>query len=357
MVYVMREGRTLTSIESKALFELVSNQKDSDKAIAEKMGMAPSNFAVVKKRLQEKGMLLEHIRINPHRIPEVKVAAFVWIEYNKPIRGKFEKELAEVRRSFPHAYTHGSPDWSLNVSYYPSFEAAENARLRMADKLFTSDAFQPLISNHMWKILPISHMAICDFKTRFIAQATGHELKEDTKALFQRCQYPVVDQLARLNDTEKRVLIALRKYPEMKKKEIAERVGLQQSSLSEVFKTLQKKGVISYIRTIEPRLLPGSEVATFTWIDMRRPVIGDLQKCVEEIAARIPEMYHIHYTRTFMLIESLFTSLDKAESANTTLLDILGENVKTLNFKTVPCVHLTTSHHAYFLEQIFGMSV
>jgi len=352
----MRE-KALTSIESKALLELIGNQAESDKSIATRLGMAPSNFAVVKRRLQEKGVLLEHIRVNPHRIPEIRVAAFVWIEYNKPIRKLYEKELFGIRSAYPHAYTHGSPDWSLNVSYYGSFESAENARLGMAEKLFTSDVFQPLMSSHTWKSLPISHITICDFKTRFIAQAIGQE-ERGGKSLLGGCQFPVPpEQVARLNDTERRVLIALRKYPELKKSEIAAKVGIQQSSLSEVFKALQRKGAISFVRTIDPRMVPGSEIATFTWIEMKRPIVGDMHETVEDVVKAVPQMYRIHYTRTFMLIESFFNSLDKAEGANVMLLDLLGDNVKTLNFKIVPCAHLTTTYHPYVLEHLFGMTV
>ncbi len=350
----MPEGKALTATEAKALLELVSSQKDSDKAIATRLGMAPSNFAVVKRRLQDKGVLLEHIRMNPHRIPDIKVAAFVWIEYNKPIRKAFAANLTKIRETYPHAYTHGSLDWSLNVSYYSSFEASESARLRMAEKLFTSEVFRPLISSHVWKTVPIAHLARCDFMGRFVAQAVGHEKHFDHKVLFANCQYPVApEQVARLNDTEKRVLIALRKHPQLKKSEIAAKVGIQQSTLSEIFKTLQRKGVISHVRTIDPKMLPGSEIATITWVEMKRPIVEDMEESVGQLAMKIPQLYRIYYTRTFMLVESLFSSLDKAESAHLALLGILGDNVKALNFKIVPCAHLSTEYHSYFLEQLF----
>jgi len=206
--------------------------------------------------------------------------------------------------------------------------------------------------------VPISHLITCNFKSRFIAQALGQEKLLDNRALFAECEQPVsTDQIPRLNETEKRVLIALRKHPEMKKSEIAKKVGIQQSSLSEVFKTLQKKGVINYVRTLDPRKLPGSDVATFTWVEMKQPIMEDEQKTIENVVMKVPQVYRMSYTRTFVLIESFFSSLDKAESSHITLLEALGDNIKAFNFKIVPCSHLTTLYHPFFLEQIFGTSV
>jgi DNA-binding MarR family transcriptional regulator len=353
------ETHPLTKREWRVLLELVGRQRDSDKTAAEKLGMAPSNFAVIKKRLAEKRILLEEVRVNPHVIAESRVASFIWIDYNQPVRESLKDEFEITRPSFPIAATYAAPDWSMNLDYFKSFEDAENARLRLAEIL--RNKARQYVSDYAWKMLPLSHLVTCHMKRRFIEYCmTGKAQPVDPARIGSECdcEYPPSEPPPRLNATEKKALIALRKYPQMKKSEIAEKIGVQQSSLSEVFKSLRRKGVINYVRTLDPSRIPGREVATFALIDLKQPLLGnEVQKAVAEMLNRTPQLTRISYTRTFILSIGFFSSLDSAEEAHLTMLKALGDNIKAFSFKIVPCSHLKTIYSPYFLEQMFGISL
>lgn len=348
----------LTPTEKKVLVELVANQSDSDKSIAEKVGMAPSNFAVTKRRLAEKGLLTEQIRINMHRVRDVDVSAFVWLEYNTPIRAEFGDELDRIRSNFPVAYTFGSPDWSLNIDYFRSFEDAEDVRLRLAEYLQRKLA--DYLTKYMWKIVPMSHLTSCTFQSRLLEYALTHKPRKpdvskpgsgDTCTSAQP-----KESLPTLNATERRVLVAMRRFPRLKKGEIAKKVGIQQSSLSEVFRQLQRKGIINYVRAIDPAKLPGREMATFAWIDLKQPMPASQEKgLLEALTETTPQLFKLHYTRTFVFMNSYFKSLDKVETSRLQLLELFADNVKGFNFKVVPCAHLSVEHTPYFLEYLFDV--
>ena len=354
----MKPPGKLTSTEISALVELLRHQNESDKSIAERLGMAPSNFAVVKKRLVEKGVLSEQIRINMHRVSDARVASLVWIEYNRPIRSLLKKEIDWVRSHMPVAYTYGSQDWSLNIDYFKSFEDAENMRLKLAEHM--QQKLAPYVSNHMWKILPMAHLVTCTFKSRLAEYALTHKLAKPEHSTMasggvcQRAETP--ENMPSLNLTEKKVLVAMRRFPTLKKSEVAKKVGIQQSSMSEVFRQLQRKGVINYTRTINPTRLPGRDIATFSWIELNRPMIGDeTQNLINEIVETTPQLFKLHHTRTFIFINSFFYSLEKAESSHIRLLERFGNNIKSFNFKIIPCAHLTLDYAPYFLEHLFDV--
>jgi len=355
----MVNERSLTRSEWKVLRELITHQRDSDKKIAESLGMAPSNFAVIKKRLIDKGVLQEVARVNMHRIPEAKVAAFVWIEYNQPVRDSLKEEFEITRSSFPIAATYAASDWSLNIDYFKSFEDAENARLTLAEIL--RQKAKPYIANYMWHMVPMSHLVTCHLKSRFITYSmTGHSTYFDITNTEEGddCEFPCDEALPKLSDTEKKTLIAFRKYPNLKKSEIAKKVGIQQSSLSEVFKGLQRKGVINYIRTFDPAKLSGSEVATFAWMDLKQPILGDeITKTINDFLNKTPQITRLSYTRTFMLAIGYFPSLDVAENAHMRMLETFGENIKVFNFKIVPCKHVNVIYTPYVLEHLFSMKI
>ena len=346
----------LTPTEAKVLFELVSRQRDTDKSIAERLGMAPSNFAVIKKRLQERGVLLEEVRVNMHRVKDANITSLVWIEYNQPIREELKAEFEKTRRLFPIAYTYASSDWSLNVDYFRSFEEAENARLALAEIL--QQKASPYIANYMWKILPVAHLTTCNFESRLIQYSISHQVKPVSLiGGGGECEMSG-EEAVELSQTEKKTLIALRKYPGEKRSVIAKRVGIQQSSLSEVFRQLQNKGVINYTRVANPARLPGRDIATFAWIDLRQPMLGEtMTERIQEIADRVPQVYKFHYTRTFLFMMGFYHSLDKAENSHLLLLEMFGDNVKTFNFKIVPSKQLVDIRTAYFLEKLFGITV
>ena len=355
----MTSNHPLTRNEWKVLKELIARQLDSDKKIAESLGMAPSNFAVIKKRLIEKGVLQEATRINLHRIPEAKVAAFVWIEYNQPVRDSLKEEFEITRPSFPIAVTYASADWSLNIDYFKSFEDAENARLALAEIL--RQKAKPYVANYMWHMVPMSHLVTCHMKSRFITYCmTGHTTYVDINNAEKGdyCEFPPSEELPRFSNTEKKTLIALRKYPHLKKSELAKKIGIQQSSLSEVFKGLQRKNAINYVRTFDPAKLPGSEVATFVWIDLKQPILGEeMTKVVNDFLNKTPQVLRLSYTRTFMLAIGFFPSLDSAENAHMRMLETFGENMKVFNFKMVPCSHVSVVYTPYVLEHLFSMKV
>lgn len=355
----METGK-LTSTETKALIELLKHQNESDKSIAERLGMAPSNFAVVKRRLTEKGVLIEQIRVNMHRVRDAKVAALVWIEYNRPIRpeSEFKEEIGWIRSHMPVAYTYGSPDWSLNMDYFKSFEDAEDMRLKLAE--YMQKTLTPYVSNHMWKILPMSHLITCTFKGRLAEYALTHQVAKvdmGSPTTGGACEFSEApESVPSLNATEKKVLVAMRRFPNLKKSEIAEKVGIQQSSLSEVFRQLQRKGIVNYVRTIDPTKLPGREVATFAWVELKQPLLGEeMHNLIETLVQMTPQVFKLHHTRMFIFMNSFFHSLDKAENSHIRLLELFGDNIKNFTFKIVPCAHLTIENTPYFLEHVFDV--
>ncbi len=350
-------GEKLTGTESNVLLELVRRQRESDKSIAERLGMAPSNFAVVKRRLIEKGVLLEQIRVNMQRVGQAQVAAFIWLEYNRAVRAALREKMSRIRSGMPVAYTFGTSDWSLNVDYFSSFEDAENSRLHLAEQLqdFAAD-----ISAYTWKTLPMSHLVTCTFMGRLVEHALMRQVSKAEMAPAStggECELPESPgNIPSLNSTEKKVLVAMRRFPSLRKSEIAVKVGIKQSSLSEVFWQLQKKGVINYVRTIDPTKLPGLEVATFAWIDLTQPMLGEQgAKLMETLVDTTPQVFKLYYTKTFALMNCYFHSLEKAETSHLKLLEIFGDNIKSFNFKVVPCAHLSTEYTPYFLEQLFDV--
>jgi len=347
-----------TPMESKVLLELMAHQRESDRSIAERLGMAPSNFAVVKKRLINKGVLLEQIRLNMHTLKEAKVAGFVWLEYNRPIRGKFKEELDRIRSNFPVAYTYGGQDWSLNVDYFRSFEDAEDVRLQLAEYL--QKKLAPYLSNYMWKIVPMSHLMTYTFKNRFVAYSLLEKaVKADIGTAASGDTYDVPlppEKIPPLNNTERKILVAMRRYPDLSKGEIAKKVGITQSSLSEPFRQLHQKGIITYVRAVDPTKLPGNEVAAFAWIDLKQPMLGEQEKkTIDAIIEMSPQLFKLHHTRTFLFMNTYFKSLDKAENLHIQLLELFGSNIKGFNFKIVPSNSLTVEYTPYFLEHLFGV--
>ncbi len=354
----MAGADNLTPTEAKVLVELIAHQNDSDKSIAEGLGMAPSNFAVAKRRLAEKGILNEQIRINVHKVREAQVAGFVWLEYNRPIRAKFKAELDKIRSNFAVAYTFGGPDWSLNVDYFKTFDDAEDVRLRLAEYL--QRKLSNYLSGYIWKVVPMSHLTSCTFQSRLLEYSITHKAREpdlNRPGSGDCCTMPQPKEtMPTLNATEKRALVAMRRFPHLKKGEIAAKVGIQQSSLSEVFRQLQKKGVINYVRSVDPARVPGREMATFAWIDLKQPMPASQEKeIIGKLAEATPQLYKLHYTRTFVLANSFFKSLDKVETSRLSMLELFGDNVKSFNFKVVPCAHLTLDHTPYFMEYIYGV--
>jgi DNA-binding Lrp family transcriptional regulator len=320
--------------------------------------MAPSNFAVIKRRLIEKGILQEEIRVNPHMLPGAKIAAFVWIDFNQPVRASLREELGAARQSFPTSVTYAAPDWSLNIDYFKSFEDAENARLRLAE-ILRSKA-KGYVSEYMWKMVPLSHLSICHMKRRFIEYSmSGRVLHVDSGGASDawEAEYPLDEPPAKLNETERKAVIAFRKYPNMSKSEIAKKIGIQQSSLSEVFASLRRKGVVSYVRTFDPSKLPGKTAASFALMEFKQPLIGsEVTRVISEVLNKTPQLTRVNYTQMFLLSVGFFSSLDSVENAHLTMLRTLGDNVRSFNFKIVPCSHLETVYSPYFLEQILGAS-
>ncbi|MDD5318042.1 MAG: hypothetical protein PHF51_04930 [Candidatus ainarchaeum sp.] len=350
----MPPAQALTKREWKVLLELVGHQLDSDKAAAGKLGMAPSNFAVIKKRLVEKGILIEEIRVNPHALPGVKIASFVWIDYNQPVRDSLRDDFEAAWKNFPISVTYASQDWSLNLDYFKSFEDAENARLKLAEVL--RNKAKGYVSDYIWKMVPLSHLSICYMKRRFIEHCmTGRASYVDSSGSGSawECEHPLDGPPARLNDTERRAVIAFRKYPGMRKSGIAEKIGIQQSSLSEVFASLRRKGVVSYVRTFDPARLPGMGAASFALVEFKQPLLGDeVTRVMAELLNKTPQIVRINYTPTFMLSTGYFGDLDAVENAHLAMLRTLGDNIKLFNFKIVPCGHLETIHTPYFLEHV-----
>jgi len=353
------EKGNFTPTEAKVLVELMEHQRESDRSIAGRLKMAPSNFAVVKKRLISKGALEERITMNVSRLPEARCAAFVWVEYNRPVRERYEAAFAaKVRPELPMSQTFGGKDWSVNVNYFRSFEEGEGARLRFSEMM--QSVVKPYVANYTWKFVPLSHLTIYSFPSRLTKYAFTHQFEKISDLeKAELVEHTSEDgPVAKLNETEKKVLIALRKYPEMRKSEIAEKVGIQQSSLSEVANRLERKGVIAAVRMPDPRRLPDRDIATFTWIDLSQPIPNeDYQRIIREIINQTPQLYRIYLSRTFILIVAMFHSLDKAESSNLFLLELFGSNLKSLSFKIVPTQHLQMIHHPLFLEKLLGVSL
>lgn len=351
-------GPDFTPTEAKVLVELMAHQHDSDWSIAERLGMAPSNFAVVKKRLVSKGVLEERITLNISRIAEAHVAAFIWLDYNQPIREKYEAVFAaKVRPHFPISQTIGGRDWALNIDYFRSFEEGESARLKFAEVL--QGAVKPYVASYTWRSIPLSHLSAYSFPSRLTRYAFTHEVEKITDlGSANAVAHTSPGAPAKLNETEKKVLLALRKYPGMKKSEIARKVGIRQSSLSEVTKRLEVKGVIAASRMPDPRKLPHRDIAAFTWMDLAQPMPKEEYEArVLEVINSTPQLYRIYFSRTFILMASMFHSLDKAENSNISMMEVFGGNLKTLNFKIVPCEHLQMVHHPQFLEKLFGVSL
>jgi DNA-binding MarR family transcriptional regulator len=348
------EKDNFTPVERKVLVALMAHQHEPDRAIAESLGMAPSNFVVVKKRLKSKGVLLEQIRVDMHALREAKVAGFVWLEYNRSIRGQFREELDRIRSNFPVAYTYGGSDWSLNVDYFRTFEDAEDVRLKLAEYLQRKLA--SYLSNYMWKIVPLSHLTTQTFKRRLVENSLLRKEGGAAATGDVRSAPLLPDKIPALNSTEKKILVALRRFPNLSKGEIAEKVGITRSSLSEPLKRLHKKGVISYGRTVDPAKLPGCEVAAFAWIDLRQPMLGSQEeKAVGAIIKMAPLLFKLHHTKTFVLVNAFCKSFDGAESLRNGLMELFGSNIKVLDFKIVPRASLTMEYTPYFLEHLFGV--
>ena len=162
---------------------------------------------------------------------------------------------------------------------------------------------------------------------------------------------------ARLSETEKRALIALRKFPHLKKGQIAEKLGIKQGSLSEIAGRLQTKGVIAAGRMPDLRKLPGREMAAFVWVDFSQPLAKEeYEETVLSLVNSTPQLYKMYMSRTFILMISVFHSLDKAESSNLAVLERFGGNLKSLSMKVVPTRHLQVSHSPLFLEGLFRPS-
>ena len=148
-----------TPTESKVLMELMARQREPDREIAARLGMAPSNFAVVKKRLIAKGVLKDFVTLSIGRVPEAKVAAFIWIEYNRPIR---ERDLSAVEKKalaqLPISHSFCGKDWMLFITYFGSFEDAESTRLGFSE--FLQGTMGSRIATYTWRFVPLSHLRI-----------------------------------------------------------------------------------------------------------------------------------------------------------------------------------------------------
>ncbi len=279
-------------------------------------------------------------------------------EYNRPIRHRYEGVFAaKLRPQFPISETMGGKDWVLNIHYFRSFEEAETARLKFSELL--EGAIKPQVARYTWRSVPLSHLSAYSFPGRLTRYAFTHELEAVTSLKKAGIvEHASSERQAKLNETEKKVLLALRKYPGMKRSEIARKVGIRQSSLSEVSKRLGQKEVIAATRMPDPRKLPGRDIAAFTWIDLAQPMPKEeYDECIMEMINSTPQLYSIYFSRTFILMISMFHSLDKAENSNVSTMERFGGNLKTLNFKIVPCEHLQMIHHPQFLEKLLGVSL
>lgn len=351
----MKKKRLMTPTEERVLIDLIKYQDKPDKEIAEMRGMAASNFAVVKRHLEEKSILRDMISINMQKIKEAKVMAFVWLAYKSPVREKYREELDRIRMNFPVACTYGSKDWSINLDYFRSFEEAENARLKLCSLL--NEKLEPYLSEYIWKVVPLSHLIKGNLESRLIEYTISHKSHKVACTEEQgECSFAVPRAaLKNLTSTEKKVLIGLRRYPGMKKSEIAKRVGLQQSSFSEIFRNLHKRGVIASVRQTDPSRLPGREMSTFTWIEFNQPLTTKEQKeALDSLLDSIPQVYRIYATRTFIFMITFNHSLEKSEDIHLMLLDKFGDNLAKFNFKVVPTNHLTITYTPYFIEKAFG---
>ena len=355
--YVMNMAKVkklMTPTEAKVLIDLIRHQNQPDKKIAEAHGMAASNFAVVKRHLEEKGVLQNIISINMTKIKEVQVVAFVWLKYNAPIRPEYKEELDTIRRNFPVACTFGSQDWSLNVDYFGSFEEAENARLAL--NAYLNKNMSKYLSEYVWKMMPISHLVSGVLETRLMDYTINHKIKSTVCSLGSKeCGLPAKrSEMKNLTQTEKKVLVGLRRNPGMKKSQIAKKLGLQQSSFSEVYRGLCRKGIIDGIRIVDPRKLPRRKIATFAWMEFKQPMSEKKQKqLLAELLNLTPQAYRLYATRTFILLVSFNYSLEKAEETNLMMLEKFGDNLSRFNFKIVPTNSLTIDYTSYHIEKLF----
>lgn len=347
-------GEKFTQTEAKVLMGLMSHQHEPDRTIAEMLGMAPSNFAVVKRRLAERGVLVERPFLDMARVPDAKIAAFAWIEYNQPVGRRAGGRVGGAGSGFPTAQAYAGRDWTLDIGYFHTFEEAEGARLRLSEAI--QGKAKKYVSNHLWKLVPLSHLSIYTFPGRLTRYVFTHK----NESMHGLSNADVVEQVGaggiqpRLNETEKRVLIALRKFPGTKRGKIAEMLGIRQGTLSEVAGRLGAKGIIAANRMPDLCRLPGREMAAFAWAEFSQPLSKEeYGEVVLEIINSTPQLYKIYMSRTFLLMISVFHSLDKAEGSNLAMLERFGGNLKSLSLKVVPTRHMQALHSHLFLEQLF----
>ena len=341
----------LTELELRVLTSLLAAGRNSEKELSDRLGMAPSNFSAVKKRLVERGVLLEEMRVNIHNIEEAQLTGFVWIEYNQPIRDRYEHLFRLYRARLPVAMTLGSKDWSLNFDYFRTLEEAEAGRLDLAEKL-RDQGLAPFLSVFTWKNVPMPLHTLRRAEARlvryFAKGETGGEVSLERDG----------DAKPEITLSERKVLVALRRFPGSRLSDMAKRAGMAQSTMSECLRSLREKNVISNMWSLDPRRLPGVNNAVMAWVELAQPLIG---KACDELAEKwiseTPQLWRLHYSPLFFCSVEFFESLDRAEEHRLRLLELFGERLGVLRYKVVPIQHLQLEYTPYFLERLFGINL
>jgi DNA-binding MarR family transcriptional regulator len=326
----------LTKSQQKVLNVIRKHPLLSGNKLAKKAGMNPSNLSTVKRQLMRKGILNQEIILSLHAFPEMKIMSFAWVEYRTPvIKGRVMEELKKLIVDYPRILVvHSYNDSLYALMLFPDYAEAEGCRLE----------FQTRLSEHVkeffWKNMPLE-----DFGYEIGGGKPTRYLLTSKIPLFP-LPPPLLGKPgeSRLKGMEKKVLMALVRYPTLSNKEISEKLGILPSNFARAKKHLESGGVLLSLDSVNVQKVTGSTAVVCLCLEHKAGESSIVSQEINKLRKKYqqPSMYLTSKGFRFGLI--YFKSFEMAEDYRLDLEESLDSHIKEFHWKCMPIEHLKSAN-------------
>lgn len=249
----------LTDKEKIVLYGLVKYPELNDIELAQKIKIKRPTITAIRNRLEKQEVYLTK------KIPDIsrlgcEIINITHTEYNPLTPYKTRKTKAENQNTFLEIQTDTQKLTISCEKNYTQTRRKIEEHIRFNDKHGYAQKKQ--ITN---TIFPIKlSTLLMNFEFGPLMRKTL-SIKEENEG---KSRGPEVIKPARLNDTEKTILYALVKYPELREKEIAEKTDYTRQTVNNIHRKLKKEKLLKTIRVPNIKKL-GLELIVLTNVFMK----------------------------------------------------------------------------------------
>ncbi|MHA1795696.1 MAG: winged helix-turn-helix transcriptional regulator, partial [Promethearchaeota archaeon] len=241
----MMDSKILTSNEERVLYGIVCHPEKTDKELASLLKMKDSTLTSIKKRLEQNNYYSIHYIPQLNRLG-VEMLGIIFTSFNPTInfedRVEITKEKIEIAQEI--FYSVGAPEMGFSLSFtrnYSDFCAINETRTEtfgekgLLEKEFPHEVIFPFSISTIDEFFDYSRLLYDHFSQSLFGIMMP---PPTTKPCFNN------NEPIRLNDKEKRVLIALIANPKATMQQIGDEVELSRHTVARIKKKFLEQDVL-----------------------------------------------------------------------------------------------------------------